>query len=241
MWLLRTLDSIAKVPFGFVPFALGQVVAIICFCPFSSVFDYSAGALWGPIYGGLLVCCSKGGAAFLTFLLVRRFYDGRFGAWVRSKMSSQSQSSDSKKGKSQLEDFVRKLKSSVAKGGIGFCIILRLSPLPSWVANYALPLAGVPFHVYATACVGMLPPLLANVYQGAAGRSMAAAVSGGPALESHPDARSGGVVTLVLATLQYSMGIVLAQRLAVYARKKDPVDIEAKPPADAPPRPAGSR
>mmetsp|Transcript_26733 Transcript_26733/g.61578 ORF Transcript_26733/g.61578 Transcript_26733/m.61578 type:complete len:318 (-) Transcript_26733:47-1000(-) len=217
--LMRTLQYLAEIPGGFVLFAIGQVVAITCFCPFASVFDYSAGALWGPVYGALLVCCGKGGAALLTFFLVRTFHDGRFGAWVRRGLRSEPPPEGSHSN--LAKDIAMRLQDGVAKGGLGFCIILRLSPLPSWVANYALPIAGVPFPVYASACIGMLPPLIANVYQGAATRSMVGAIAGSSAPSTHPDARSGGMMTIVLATLQYSMGLVLAHRLAVLAKAEE--------------------
>mmetsp|Transcript_47948 Transcript_47948/g.128495 ORF Transcript_47948/g.128495 Transcript_47948/m.128495 type:complete len:111 (+) Transcript_47948:11-343(+) len=56
---------------------------------------------------------------------------------------------------------------------------MRCSPLPAWISNYALPLAGVPFGTYLPASIiGMLPPIATNVYIGAMGASVAKAITG---------------------------------------------------------------
>ncbi|CAJ1461992.1 unnamed protein product [Effrenium voratum] len=56
---------------------------------------------------------------------------------------------------------------------------MGLSPIPSWVNNYALPLADVPLKIYLPATLlGMLPPLAANVYTGSCAASLAAVLDG---------------------------------------------------------------
>merc|ERR1719369_2554018 len=71
--------------------------------------------------------------------------------------------------------------SAIGIEGNGFivCLLVRCSPVPAWLSNYALPLAGVPFMTYLSASViGMLPPVLTNVYAGAAVAQLSSAISG---------------------------------------------------------------
>ena len=50
---------------------------------------------------------------------------------------------------------------------MNFTMGSRLSPIPSWLNNYALPLSDVPFATFLPATLlGMIPPLMANVCAG---------------------------------------------------------------------------
>merc|ERR1711924_285506 len=106
-----------------------------------------------------------------------------------------------------------RLHEGVNQGGLRFCILLRLSPLPSWVANYVLPLTGVTFPVFMASTIGMAPPIIANVHQGFAAASIACSLSGHETCFG----RHGSMGLVAITTCQWLMGLVLAQQMARFA------------------------
>jgi uncharacterized membrane protein YdjX (TVP38/TMEM64 family) len=183
-----------------------QVSAIIACVPCSATFDYTAGAAFGFFPGIVMVILSKGTAAILSFLFVTTLSNSPVGCWVQQRARSGS-------GDSRWAMTTKHLQESVKQGGLRFCILLRLSPLPSWVANYVLPLTGVTFPVYLISTIGMAPPLLANVYQGYAAASIACALHG----QEGCWGKHCSMVLVVLTTCQWLMGLVLAQQMAKFA------------------------
>jgi len=199
-------------PIGLVLFYLMQVVAIIGCFPCSSTFDYSAGALFGFLPGLVMVVLGKGTAAVLTFKLVRGVSSSPIGRWVQNRAARRGADG------SRWATTTARLHESVQQGGVRFCILLRLSPLPSWVASYVLSLTGVPFPVYAASMIGMAPPLVANVYQGFAAASIAGSWGGTGGRHGRRD----GTGLLLLAAFQWLMGLVLAQQMAKLALQAGP-------------------
>lgn len=193
-------------PAGVLVLVITQVVFIIACVPCCCSFDYTAGAVFGIIPGMTIAMVGKGCAAMLTFALVRSLSKDKVECWVQGRARQGGE-------RNRWATMAARLHEGVKNGGFGFCIILRLSPLPSWVANYVLPLAGVPFPTYLLASmIGMVLPLLANVYQGAAAASIAASISG-----RGGRGRRDSIGLIALAACQWLMGVVLAQRMAKYA------------------------
>merc|ERR1712137_131743 len=142
--------------------------------------------------------------------LVHKLKSGPLGEWVQQRARGGRQGS-------RFAATALRLHDGVKQGGFRFCLILRLSPLPSWVANYVLPLSGVPLHVYIpTSLLGILPPLCANVYQGMAAASLVSSLSGG---DGHGGSSSMGLLTMVAC--QWLMGLVLAKETAQFATRGD--------------------
>jgi len=217
-------------PLGVLFFYMMQVAAVVACVPMSSTFDYTAGAIFGLVPGTVLVVLGKVTAAVLSYWLVRGLSRGPIGGWLEQRAQGAGEGT-------RWATTTACLQEGVKQGGLKFCVILRLSPLPSWVANYVLPLTGVPFPVYAMSTIGMLPPLLANVYQGYAAASIANVLSGREGGHGKRD----GMGLVILTTCQWLAGLLLAQQMAKYAlearRLREGIavlaDAEPEPGADA--------
>lgn len=179
-------------PLGPVPFMLTHLVAIVVCFPGTAAFELAAGAVFGFLPGVLAVAITKGTAAAVTFFLARRF-----GADLAQRAA----------GAIGDGSWTSRVQRGVRGNAFRFCLLARLSPIPSWVNNYALPLADVRFETFLPATLlGMLPPLAANVYSGACALSLASALTGG-----------GGTVdggSLVLGVLSALSGAAVLQQLA---------------------------
>eukprot|EP00434_Breviolum_minutum_P022446 symbB.v1.2.019812.t1/scaffold1640.1/size107948/1 len=152
-------------PLGPVPFMFTHLVAIVVCFPGTAAFELAAGAVFGFLPGVLAVAITKGAAAAVTFFLARRF-----GADLAQRAA----------GAIGDGSWTSRVQRGVQGNAFRFCLLARLSPIPSWVNNYALPLADVRFETFLPATLlGMLPPLAANVYSGACALSLASALTGG--------------------------------------------------------------
>jgi len=194
-------------PAGPLAFALAHLCAVVVCFPGTVAFELAAGALFGFLPGVALVTFAKGGAAAVAFALVRLLGDGPVGLWARERASGA--------GGDEGGKWAERVRVGVQRGGFRFCVLARLSPVPSWVNNYVLPIAGVPFSTYLPATVlGMLPPLAGNVYSGVAAASVVSALAGG-----------GGVGLdqwgLVLQALSALSGAAVVQQLASEALGDD--------------------
>lgn len=194
-------------PAGTLAFAALHTLAIVLCFPGTILFELAAGALYGLGTGVVVVSLAKGSAAAVTWFLVQALREGPFGQWVQERASAGFQFLGGAVG-ARAQQF----RSAAAQGGFRFCLLARLSPLPSWANNYGLPLLGsIDFATYFPATLlGMLLPLASNVYSGTVASSLAAALSGG----TGPQISAPG---LALSLLSAVSGAALIQQLSSYA------------------------
>ena len=193
---------------GLCLFVAAHILAILACFPGTIAFELAAGAVFGLAPGVLLVAAAKGSAAALSFLLVGTLRDTPAGRWVQERVAASAGG--------EGEKWASRVRAGIQRGSFRFCALARLSPVPSWVNNYVLPVADVPFGTYLSASLlGMLLPLASNVYSGAAAASLAAALAGGPG----PDA---GLGSLLLPALSAACGVAVVQQLASGALDADP-------------------
>lgn len=193
---------------GAVPFIAVHIVAIILCFPGTAIFELTAGAVFGFLPGVIVVASAKGLAAAVTFFIARAVRDGPPGRWIQERLDQEGQENGG-------QSWTEKLKRGVRRDAFRFCLLARLSPVPSWINNYALPLAGVSLSSFLPATfLGMLPPLASNVYSGSAAASVAAALSRGSGVEFDWI----GVSLGILSTLSEA---AIVQQLAAVALEED--------------------
>lgn len=153
---------------GPVVFIIIYAVAAVLFVP-ASVLTVSAGFLFGPWLGSIIVSIAATTGAGLAFLIGRYF--------ARSYVESTIQKN---------EKFVA-IDKAIASQGAKVVFLMRLSPLfPYSLINYSLGLTKVPFTQYIVASwIGMLPGTFAYVILGSAGK---AAVTAGGTSSAFPGA-----------------------------------------------------
>eukprot|EP00401_Gymnodinium_catenatum_P065953 CAMPEP_0117494796 /NCGR_PEP_ID=MMETSP0784-20121206/19799_1 /TAXON_ID=39447 /ORGANISM="" /LENGTH=352 /DNA_ID=CAMNT_0005289693 /DNA_START=59 /DNA_END=1117 /DNA_ORIENTATION=+ len=186
---------------GVLAFACAHLLAILACFPGAIAFELAAGAIFGLVPGTVLVAAVKGIAVASAYALTLTLRDSPPGRWVQERARSATGGD---------AEWVSRLRAGVARDGFKFCVLARLSPVPSWINNYVLPLAGVSFATYLPASLlGMLLPLAGNVYSGAAAASVAAVLSG-----TAPSLSAGGGFDLVLPALSALSGVAVVQQLA---------------------------
>lgn len=187
---------------GSLPFvALHMLCIVVCF-PGTAAFELAAGAVFGLLPGIAAVATAKGLAACITFGVAQTVGRGPLGRWVQDRLQD-----------SGGQEWTARLQQGMKQDAFRFCFLARLSPVPSWVNNYALPLAGVPFGTFLTATLlGMLLPLASNVYSGTAAASLAAALSGSGSGSSATD-----WMGLSLGIVSALSGAAVVQQLASFA------------------------
>jgi len=138
---------------GAVCFGLVYVVCTVLFVP-GSILTLGAGAIYGPVWGTLLISLASTTGAACAFLVGRYFARDQVQAWVRSNPRFAA------------------LDTAIAQKGGWIVFLLRLSPIfPFNLLNYALGLTGVRFRTYLLASwVGMIPGTIAFVLVGYAGQ-----------------------------------------------------------------------
>ena len=130
------------------PFIAAHIFAIVLCFPGTAIFELTAGAVFGFLPGVAVVATAKGTAAAATFFVARTARDSPPGQWIQERLDLEGQ------------DWTEKLERGVKRDAFRFCLLARLSPVPSFINNYALPLAGVPFSSFLPGTLlGMLPPL----------------------------------------------------------------------------------
>jgi len=152
--------------------AVAEVVAVLICMPGYSAIEYAAGALFGFFWGSVTIAVAKCAAALLAFALIRTLRDSAWGRSVQQRIQ----------GNERGAGLSSRIQKGIETNSFRFCLLVRCSPLPAWLSNYALPLAGVPFHTYLLAsAIGTVPPVITNVYAGAVAAAVAASLSGGSA------------------------------------------------------------
>lgn len=153
--LLRgALDAIAKLgPWGPVLFVLIYILATVLFLP-GSALTLGAGAVFGVVWGSLLVSLASTLGATAAFLVGR--YLAR--AWVAKKIEGNAS--------------FAAIDRAVAEEGWKIVGLTRLSPVfPFALLNYAFGLTQVKLRDYVLASwIGMMPGTVMYVYLGSLAR-----------------------------------------------------------------------
>jgi uncharacterized membrane protein YdjX (TVP38/TMEM64 family) len=138
---------------GAVWFGLIYVLCTVLFVP-GSILTLGAGAIYGPVWGTILISLASTTGAACAFLLGRYLARDQVQAWIQGKPRFAA------------------LDAAIARKGGWIVFLLRLSPaFPFNLLNYALGLTGVRFWTYLLASwVGMIPGTIAYVLVGYAGQ-----------------------------------------------------------------------
>jgi uncharacterized membrane protein YdjX (TVP38/TMEM64 family) len=134
-------------------FGVVYVVCTVLFVP-GSILTLGAGAIYGPVWGTILISLASTTGAACAFLLGRYVARDQVQTWIQSKPRFAA------------------LDGAIARKGGWIVFLLRLSPVfPFNLLNYALGLTGVRFWPYLLASwIGMLPGTIAYVLVGYAGQ-----------------------------------------------------------------------
>eukprot|EP00929_Paragymnodinium_shiwhaense_P106327 TRINITY_DN71620_c0_g1_i1.p1 TRINITY_DN71620_c0_g1~~TRINITY_DN71620_c0_g1_i1.p1 ORF type:complete len:293 (+),score=71.22 TRINITY_DN71620_c0_g1_i1:155-1033(+) len=156
---------------GVAVMALEGLFLLFCLPGYGAI-EYAAGAIFGLLTGSFITFGAKLFASIASFWLILTMRDSKAGQYVERKVIAASNSGGGGIGK--------RIQAGIQGDAWRFIFVLRLSPLPAWMANYALPLAGVPFFPYMTASLfGMVVPSVINVYTGAVGAKVVAIIKSG--------------------------------------------------------------
>eukprot|EP01128_Nolandella_sp_AFSM9_P001510 TRINITY_DN11684_c0_g1_i1.p1 TRINITY_DN11684_c0_g1~~TRINITY_DN11684_c0_g1_i1.p1 ORF type:complete len:231 (+),score=18.97 TRINITY_DN11684_c0_g1_i1:30-722(+) len=124
------------------------VMLAVCF-PGTVLFEWGAGFLWGFQRGSLLIALSKPLGGALGFVLGRSLLRG----YVQGLLGESPR--------------VKKLQQNIASDGWKLALMVRLSPIPSWVGTYGLALTKLNLSSFLLATfLGSWPMVLQNVYVG---------------------------------------------------------------------------
>ena len=141
---------------GAAVYVAAYVVAVLLFVP-GSVLTLGAGAIFGVLWGTVLVSLASTTAAALAFLIARHLARASVERWARGDRRFAA------------------LDQAIKDGGWRIVALLRLSPVvPFSLSNYLYGVTPVPFAPYVLASwVAMLPATIVYVSLGAAGRAAA--------------------------------------------------------------------
>lgn len=192
--LTHSLDWIREQGlYGVVIFVVLYILSTVLFAP-ASILTLGAGAVYGVLYGSILVSISSTLGAIAAFLV------GRYLArdWVRRHIAG-------RKGFQAIDD-------AVGREGWKIVGLTRLSPVfPFNLLNYAFGLTNVKFRHYALASwIGMMPGTVMYVYLGFASRAAA-----GVGREGRTPGEWVLLVVGLLATIAVTVGVTRIARRAL--------------------------
>jgi uncharacterized membrane protein YdjX (TVP38/TMEM64 family) len=138
---------------GAIWFGVVYVICTVLFVP-GSILTLGAGAIYGPVWGTILISIASTTGAACAFLVGRYAARDQVRAWIQKRRE------------------LAALDLAVARKGAWIVFLLRLSPIfPFNLLNYALGLTGVRFSTYLLASwIGMIPGTIAYVLIGYAGQ-----------------------------------------------------------------------
>lgn len=185
-WLAQLNGLFTRLgPWGIALFVLVYALAAVLFVP-GSALTVGAGLVYGLGPGFAAVSAGSTLGAACAFLVARYLARDRVERWVGA------------------DPRFRAIDLAVGREGGTIVLLTRLSPVfPFNLLNYLYGLTRVPFHVYLLASwIGMMPGTLLYVYIGFAGRAVAQAATGAPALSSAQYAFWGvGLLATIAVTL----------------------------------------
>ncbi len=116
-----------------------------------------AGAVFGMLWGTLVVSFAGILAAALQYLLARTLLRDRIDAWLGRHPR------------------LAAIQRAVRHDQVKLQWLLRLTPFNPTTVSYLLGATGVRFGPYVLACLGLIPAFVVEVYVGYAGRNLASA------------------------------------------------------------------
>lgn len=143
-------------PWAFVAYVGGFLLLTTFFVP-DTLLAIVAGAVFGMLWGSVVVAVAGLLAAALQYLLARTLLQDRIGAWLD--------------GRPRLAAIQRAVRNDQVR----LQWFLRLTPFNPTTVSYLLGATGVRFGPYLLACLGLIPAFLVEVYVGYAGRTLASA------------------------------------------------------------------
>jgi len=182
--------------------ALEAVFLLTCL-PGYGVIEYTAGALFGLQLATVVTFVAKLVAAVLAYLLIATMRESKAGQYVQRQITKATNSGGS--------GIAGRIQAGIHRDSARFIFVLRLSPLPAWLPNYALPLAGVPFPTYfACSLFGMVVPSIINVYTGAVGAKVFSMLKAG-------DLRNVNLLEVLPVAFPLLSSMILVRLLSSYA------------------------
>lgn len=183
--IAASLDKLVRSygPWGAVIFVAAFVAFTLVLIP-STALTLTAGYLFGPSYGTVLVSLASTIGASLAFLISRYLAQ----PYAKAKL--------------QQYPKLESIEKQVSSEGIKLVLLLRLAPLvPFTVLNYALGVTDISFvsYIFAT-WIGKLPGVFSSVYVGSTGRSIDAATRAGGIDKVSFTLNAIGVIASVLVT-----------------------------------------
>lgn len=152
-------------------FVLAHSVAVALCFPGAMLFELVAGFSFGVWRAIVLVLLAKLLGGVVGFALGRTV----FRAWATRVVASNAK--------------WEALFASIGDDGFQFALLLRLSPLPSYVGTYGLSLTPIRYSDFlAATVVGSVPFIANNVLLGSMARSIEATVAGDIVVDEEPDA-----------------------------------------------------
>ncbi|EOD27289.1 hypothetical protein EMIHUDRAFT_236002 [Emiliania huxleyi CCMP1516] len=143
---------------GLVAFACVHTAAVVGCFPATILFELAAGLLFGVYQGAAVAWSAKVLAATITYLVSSGIARAALSAAGVEEAAARAYAA---------QPSLANLAQSVERDGARFTLLARLSPIPSWLNNYGLALAGVSLDDYFPAtALATLPAVLTHVYAG---------------------------------------------------------------------------
>jgi len=193
---------------GMLAYGLMHALAIVLCFPATLLFELGAGLVYGLAAGLPLVWAAKALASLLTFGLAR----------AASPLLEASGAAEAARSAIRRQPSLGGVASAVRSDGARLCLLARLSPAPSWLCNYGLPLLGVSLFDYLPASLlASLPAVVTHVYAGTTVGTLVAngVVGGGPAVAGGGQyaslALQGTTLLAGAALARYALGLAAHQ------------------------------
>lgn len=137
----------AQGAWGYVAFIGAVVLFTSIFVP-DTLFALIAGALFGLLWGTMLVVAGSLLTAAVDFALGRFFLQNAVVGWLARNPKFAA------------------IEQAVHREGFRFQFLLRLTPINPVTVSYILGATKTPFRPFILACLGMIPSLFVEVYFG---------------------------------------------------------------------------
>ena len=191
-------------PWAFVAYVGVFLALTTVFVP-DTLLAIVAGAVFGMVWGVLVVTFAGLLAATLQYLLARTLLHDRIDAWLR--------------GRPRLAAIQRAVREDQVK----LQWFLRLTPFNPTTVSYLLGATGVRYGPYVLACLGLIPAFVVEVYVGYAGRDLASAAERREAVGSwHHVLVVVGLVACLLVVVWMARRAQRAVRVAVARTDDEP-------------------
>ncbi len=190
----------ARGAWGDVVFVVAAVGLTSIFVP-DTVFAVAAGALFGVLWGTVLITIASLLTATVNFAVGRTLLRGAVQAWLARSPK------------------LAAIERAVNREGLRFQFLLRLTPINPVTVSYILGATSTPFPRFIIACLGLVPALFVEVYFGYVA-SHVAKISGGAS--EHSSLHSALTIGGLLLCIGMFVYIVRVARQALAAAEESP-------------------